>query len=789
MSKISSLLLSGFLILLISIPGFGAVKNIRENELQVFITDCGDQSEFAGDPNIDVIKFYEGVEEVTSDAYPQATAWNGDMVRCAGSRFGCVNWWDPETGNILPIKLAGSPYGTPDHEENMFTVPDENQISIKRHFRYHPPRIIVDGLELQEPFPRVGDDYGSNKVWGTADVMVESHFRNWMGLDIYQRILVWAQKNHDDYVIYDWTIVNSGNVDQDEEIERDGEPIEDLYFMRQLEIMPNNEHWGKREWFHWTGVYPPPWDDPEDSVRMVYAYGALDFNWFNPQYDALGCFDFARDYLDDVCSGGEVTLYVPTSPDDAMGPGPNAVNGVVENHPETDDVTQPKAHGIRGPDDLEFKQHSGMRPPEDWQIVYNSMIYGEKGDARYDPFVEYMTGTYPNTYHPTPTDRRGYARWMDLNGPGTVFWHAVCNYTSGPFDLAFGDSIRIVWATTGGTLPPKSCWDIGHAWKDTSITFTSEFSGELDVNDVSLTYPYLPDLRDTIYIPPTYRHHEWRWQEQNTGYADDRANLLKDMWVYTTVDTVIRNAINAQWNFDNNYDIPSPPPPPSIEVTSLPERINISWWYEDASDAPSDLAGFKVYRAIANSGPIIVRERDYIGEWELIYQAGPGESSFDDVTASRGENYYYYVAAFDDTTSGEIGILGRDEALESGRWQNNTSIPASLTKSSGEKLSDIRVVPNPCNVTAQFVQYRDAPYKINFVNLPPVCTIKIYNFSGDLMTVLEHTDGSGDEAWTDPTGQYYLTTSSQQVVVSGVYIAYIETPSGESTTVKFVIVR
>jgi hypothetical protein len=105
-------------------------------------------------------------------------------------------------------------------------------------------------------------------------------------------------------------------------------------------------------------------------------------------------------------------------------------------------------------------------------------------------------------------------------------------------------------------------------------------------------------------------------------------------------------------------------------------------------------------------------------------------------------------------------------------------------------LSQIRVVPNPCHLGAQEgIQYTGAPDKINFVNLPEICTIKIYNFNGDLLNVIEHTNGSGDEAWQDITRKYYLTTSSQQDVVSGVYIAYIETPNGESTTVKFIIVR
>jgi hypothetical protein len=50
-------------------------------------------------------------------------------------------------------------------------------------------------------------------------------------------------------------------------------------------------------------------------------------------------------------------------------------------------------------------------------------------------------------------------------------------------------------------------------------------------------------------------------------------------------------------------------------------------------------------------------------------------------------------------------------------------------------------------------------------------------------------DGSGDEAWSDPTNTYYMVTSSNQVPVSGLYIANIVTPDGRSTNIKFVIIR
>jgi len=678
MKKLSCLIPTFIIVtLLVSLRVLGAEKEILQSEIQPKISDAADQSEISF--SYGTISYFHGARDEDGS---QNDGWVRGWLRNAGSRWGCRNWYDPIGDSIMPIRLAGAPYGVTDFSEGQFPVPDTSGLTIHRYYRYYPPAIIVDGWHVEEYFPRPGDHYAPDKVWGTADVMVQSHARNWMGLDIYQTVLVWVSSHHNQYVVYDWTIVNTGNIDRDDTIERVGYAIDSLYFMRQLLMTPNNKDERKAEWHTWTGVYPDL-NEPKDSVRCLVSYPAIDWERAGgPAWkgDPLGCYLWERDYLDDPCSGGEVMLYVPTSADVAMGPGPDAENGNPENHPETDDVTQPRAHGIRGPDDLEYRFHSGIRPPEDWETVYNSMIYGEKGDPEYDSYVDYMTGTYPNTHHAVPSDMRSYERWNDLNQNGRIFWHAVGNASMGPFHLDYGDSIRIVWADCGGRLSVRASWELGQVWKDSSITFVTGSDDTLDINDISLIAPHLPNQADTIHIPPVYRNNPWRWQDE--GYACDRANLIKDMWVYSTVDSVIRHAINAQWNFDHDYDIPVPPPPPSIEVTSGDGQIVIDWWYEEEADVPGDLAGFKVYRSTgsAGEGPLIENE-GVVGEWEVIYEAGSDEYTYNDTDAVSGEDYYYYVAAFDDGTHPEAedpnGVTGTAEVLESGRWQNNTTRPSS----------------------------------------------------------------------------------------------------------------
>ena len=48
-----------------------------------------------------------------------------------------------------------------------------------------------------------------------------------------------------------------------------------------------------------------------------------------------------------------------------------------------------------------------------------------------------------------------------------------------------------------------------------------------------------------------------------------------------------------------------------------------------------------------------------------------------------------------------------------------------------------------------------------------MCQLKIFTERGDLIWEKDHTDGSGDELWDS-------MTSSGQIVVSGIYILYVE---------------
>ncbi len=246
----------------------------------------------------------------------------------------------------------------------------------------------------------------------------------------------------------------------------------------------------------------------------------------------------------------------------------------------------------------------------------------------------------------------------------------------------------------------------------------------------------------------------------------------KNIWVMTGRDSLFQTFRRAIANFNSGYNIPrSPLPPKSLTVESGGDRINLLW---DVYENDPNLSGFEIYRAVGR------RDSTYY----LIHTAGPQDRSYSDTTPIRGRDYYYYLVAVGKPEQNDGSGLTPRGALRSNRYYAQTYNEANLKRQAGTSLSQIRVVPNPYHLSSTLGELRfDQPNQIKFFDIPGQCTIKIFTESGELIQTLEHTDGSGDEEWN-------LITSSNQVIVSGVYIAVVtNNDTGESEIVKFVVIR
>jgi len=103
----------------------------------------------------------------------------------------------------------------------------------------------------------------------------------------------------------------------------------------------------------------------------------------------------------------------------------------------------------------------------------------------------------------------------------------------------------------------------------------------------------------------------------------------------------------------------------------------------------------------------------------------------------------------------------------------------------------IRVVPNPYIVRADWDRSKDYR-KIQFVNLPSECTIRIYNLAGDIVRTIEHaatSEGAAYQGNLGGTEEWDLLTRDNQLIASGIYIYYVSTDNGDERTGKFAIIR
>ena len=313
----------------------------------------------------------------------------------------------------------------------------------------------------------------------------------------------------------------------------------------------------------------------------------------------------------------------------------------------------------------------------------------------------------------------------------------------GPYNIPVGGTVDIVVADGVNGLSMKAKYDIGKLYKATGAT--PDESAMLEYNGTSMT---------------------------------------KNQWALTAKDSLFKTFDRALANHAAGYSIPQPPyPPESFAVTSGTDKITLSWV---ASSSGPSRTGWHVYRAKGTYN------FPYVGEalashgglgHELIAELSGSATSYEDATAARGESYYYFIQAVGDAADNNGGALTPAGALKSNQHWTQTYLPASLKRAPGANLEAVRVVPNPYHVGATTdVRFSDRD-KLAFLDVPGSCTIKIYTQLGELVETITHTDGSGDEYWDQ-------TTSSRQVVASGLYIAHItDDATGDTAERKFVIIR
>jgi hypothetical protein len=266
---------------------------------------------------------------------------------------------------------------------------------------------------------------------------------------------------------------------------------------------------------------------------------------------------------------------------------------------------------------------------------------------------------------------------------------------------------------------------------------------------------------------------------------------------------------------DGVPDFKGPPPPPSppLKVIRGDRTITLDWSAADPnspgydpndpnqplnfkdpfiSDDPNtqdqdeskDFEGFRVLRSSSGT----------LGSFEVLAEYDLPDNEFGRNTGlafryvdhvPNGQEFYYAVVSFD-RGAPSFGI----ETLASSPLINLTKAAASPSPSTGFGGQAVWAEPNPyiersgyedafLTNAVQIENFR----RIDFVNVPAKCTIRILTVDGDLVATIEHDDPNSSRA------QWNLLSRNSRPIASGIYIFAVETPTGERKVGRFVVIK
>lgn len=680
------------------------IKWLRVTELQTFINEVG--AEYENESQVGNTNFL---------SWPAQYGIEQNTTRMKGLWIGCKNFDDPVENKLKSVKVIGSgPRNAADRVNQIF----EKEIKLIGR-NYHPIVVVDDQRATSNDVYDVLDSLDENLE---ADRMVLVKFNTSIGVSVTKKVMAFGYPDHDNYFINDYVFKNTGIIDREGTVHE--QTLQDVwfYFFYRYAFAGEacqtygqgwgawSDTWGNSTLNHAFGENPnaPDFNDPKSPLFQMRGF----YSWRGPNTDRpvsyeedWGCPNEQEDgVMGSAKYAGCVTLHADTDP-----------------HNPTDDAYQPKTTWFIGSD-----INIVLANVSQYDEVFMADRYAAMSEGHPDKQHDEVVGDdYPINY----TDPRRQTGGGTSQGQGF-----------GPYTLASGDSIHIVFAEGVAGLCRQKNREVGGNWLQW----------------------YKKTGAPTLVMPD--------------GSETTDHNLYKRRWVETGKDSILKTYRNAMRNYQSGYAIPQPPPPPNkFTVISGGDRIRLEW--SDNATSWPHFDGYVIYRS---EGNVLVPKTMY----KKIFECNKSNvvHSFDDITASRGFDYYYYIQSKDDGTQNDVEP---GKPLYSSLFWTVTSVPATLQRPAViATLDSIRVVPNPYDIRARAYQFGDKfQYdRIAFYGLPPECTIKIFTERGDLIWEKQHISGSGDELWDS-------LTSSGQIIVSGIYIAYFETPNGKSVYRKFVVIR
>ena len=649
-----------------------------------------------------------------------------DGQAAKGFWIGATNFTDAQGNSWNPKVIDVGPRWKGDNEffPKTFDV----------YAQFDPPRVFVDGA------PSFANPEEIKAVTDTikSDRLIVNKVTTALGITIDRKIYAFSQQYHDNYHIMDYTFTNTGNPD----IGLTAKTLTGVVFYWQFRYAPggpgpgyevnNSARWGMNAMNDARG-FPTDIKNSlipasENDVKVMFTWLGLHTAANRPTagtspnaatFDNIGAPIFNSTGLSGVSTyiqAADTNWRLGAAQMD--GNGPIYADKSATDH--TNDPNEPSTTSFLASDEPITQNNANTQ--FDKAMMSNEYDRMTAGHAPRQAWLVDPTGKF---------SEQTVMGNIGAGAPGG--WSNGTGY--GPYTLAPGQSVRIVWAEGVSGLTFDDGVRIGLQYKLGTITT----------------------------------------KMKNDSVLAGRLRLFETMR-------------RAAANFNSGFNIPKPPyPPATFNVNGGGDRIALTW-DPNPKESANGFVGYRVYRATGRAD----------STYRLVYQCGGSKPAdpnvkfdgsktyaFNDVTAIRGVSYYYYITAFgaplpaDPTTRTPAG------ELESNLFYTKTYDPAFLQRPAGTSSDQIRIAPNPYIISSSenTLRFPSEPDKIAFFNIPGNCVISIYTEIGELVKQIVHNNGTGDAYWNS-------VTSANQIIVSGIYIVVIENKdTGEKTIKKLVVVR
>ncbi len=284
----------------------------------------------------------------------------------------------------------------------------------------------------------------------------------------------------------------------------------------------------------------------------------------------------------------------------------------------------------------------------------------------------------------------------------------------------------------------------------------------------------------------------------------DTLHLVVGLILGEGLNGVLRNADYLDWLIGQNFRVPSPPPAPPLRIETRNKQVILRWkalpgdadpeQYRDpyrADSTAQPFEGYRVYKStVSLTGPWTLLAEYDVADNEYFQNTGLSYE-YVDVGLLNNLEYYYSVTAFSKPDA-VIKFPSQESSINANAKR---AVPGTEPPST---VGAVAVVPNPYRGDIAYHSYNppwekaagsrdrwmEQDRRVQFINLPAQCEIKIYTLAGDFVYSIEHDNPvQGYEDWN-------LTSYVGQAISSGIYLFSVkDKKSGDIQVGKFILIK